>query len=169
MNTEECNSEECIDAEKPTASPRRPKRGLATYLCLSWFLTFRAFGNLSLAWGARHVSEGLATNPLAYLRAFLNPFIAVGILLLIGGILSRMALLSLADLSFVLPMTSVGYVISVAFGRLFLHETVSIERWLGVLLIFLAAIVVGSTSQNTTSTPTAAQPSEQLETLIDSN
>jgi drug/metabolite transporter (DMT)-like permease len=142
------NSQECVDT-KPAAPARRHKRGLATYLCLSWFLAFRAFGNLSLAWGARHFPEGLAINPFTYLRAMLNPFIAVGILLLIGGMLSRMALLSLADLSFVLPMTSVGYVISVVFGRLFLHESVSPERWLGVLLIFVAAILVGSTSNNT--------------------
>lgn len=101
------------EAEKPVVSASRRKSGMATYLCLSWFLIFRAFGNLSLAWGARHISEGLASNPFAYFRAVLNPFIAIGIVLLIGGMLSRMALLSLADLSFVLPMTSVGYVISV--------------------------------------------------------
>ncbi len=127
------------------------RKRLSTYLCLSWFLAFRAFGNLSLAFGAKHISEGLALNPLAYMRAMLNPFVAIGILLLIGGMLSRMALLSLADLSFVLPMTSVGYVVSAMFGRLFLHETVSVERWLGVVLIFLAAVVVGSTSHDTTN------------------
>lgn len=139
----------CREAEKPVTVGRHRKGALATYLCLSWFLMFRAFGNLSLAWGARHISEGLGSNPFAYFRAVSNPFIAVGVLLLIGGMLSRMALLSLADLSFVLPMTSVGYVISVVFGRVFLHETVSTERWLGALLIFAAAILVGPTSEST--------------------
>jgi drug/metabolite transporter (DMT)-like permease len=142
-----------VKENKAANSAGRQKAGLATYLCLCWFLAFRAFGNLSLAWGTRHISEGLAMNPFAYFRAMLNPFIAVGILLLIGGMLSRMALLSLADLSFVLPMTSVGYVISVVFGRVFLHEAVSPERWLGVLLIFLAALLVGSTSHKTTDAP----------------
>ena len=91
--------------ERVVPEPSRRARW-ATYLCLSWFLAFRAFGNLALAWGARHLSEGLSVNPFAYLRAMTNPFVAIGILLLIGGMLSRMALLSLADLSFVLPMTS---------------------------------------------------------------
>ncbi len=131
-----------------TAHKRRGR--VATYLCLLWFLAFRAFGNLSLAWGAKHLSEGLTINPLAYIRAMANPFVAVGVLLLIGGMLSRMALLSLADLSFVLPMTSIGYVISVISGRVFLRETVTPERWLGVALIFLAAFLVGSTSHDTT-------------------
>ncbi|MBV8069548.1 MAG: hypothetical protein JO270_06550 [Acidobacteriaceae bacterium] len=134
-------------------SPGVRRKSWATYLCLSWFLAFRAFGNLALAWGARHLSEGLAVNPAAYVRAMANPFIAVGVLLLLGGMLSRMALLSLADLSFVLPMTSIGYVVSAVFGRVFLHETVSPARWLGVLLIFLAAVLVGSTAQNTTMSP----------------
>ncbi|MBV8552467.1 MAG: EamA family transporter [Acidobacteriaceae bacterium] len=129
------------------------KKHAGTYLCLFWFLAFRAFGNLSLAFGAKHLSQGLAMNPLAYLHAMLNPFVAGGILLLIGGMLSRMALLSLADLSFVLPMTSFGYVISALSGRVFLHETVTPERWLGVALIFFAAVVVGSTSHTTTSEP----------------
>lgn len=140
--------EECSELAKP-AGLRPRKRALSTYLCLSWFLIFRAFGNLSMAWGARHVPEALGSNPFAYFRAALNPFIAIGILLLVGGMLTRMALLSLADLSFVLPMTSVGYVIAAVFGRVFLGETVSAEHWLGVLLIFAAAVLVAPTSEST--------------------
>jgi uncharacterized membrane protein len=70
--------------------------------------------------------------------------------MLILALLVRMALLSVADLSFVLPMTAVGYVIAAVFGKLFLHEEVSVQRWLGVLLIFAGAALVGSTSQKTT-------------------
>jgi len=140
-----------LRVEASTATRTRKQRSkIATYVCLVWFLGFRAFGNLALAWGTKHFSEALTINPLTYMRAMLNPFVAAGILLLVGGMLSRMALLSLADLSFVLPMTSVGYVISSVFGRVFLHETVTPERWLGVGLIFFAALLVGSTSQNTT-------------------
>jgi uncharacterized membrane protein len=62
-----------------------------------------------------------------------------------------MALFSLADLSFVLPVTAIGYVIAVLIGRVFLHEAVTSQRWLGTLLIFLGAALVGSTSRNTTS------------------
>jgi uncharacterized membrane protein len=61
-----------------------------------------------------------------------------------------MALLSMADLSFVLPVTAVGYVISVYLGKALLNETVTRQRWLGTLLIFAGAILVGSTSRNTT-------------------
>jgi uncharacterized membrane protein len=69
---------------------------------------------------------------------------------LIFALLTRMALLSLADLSFVLPVTAVGYVIVVALGRVLLHETVTPQRWLGTLLIFGGALLVGSTARKTT-------------------
>ncbi len=89
-------------------------------------------------------------NPALYLRAMLNPFVAIGIAALILALLTRMALFSLADLSFVLPVTAIGYVIAVFLGKVFLHETVTGQRWLGTLLIFAGAALVGSTSRNTT-------------------
>jgi drug/metabolite transporter (DMT)-like permease len=115
------------------------------------FLALRAFGNLCLAWGTRRFGETLATDPLAYLRSMMDPFVAFGIGMLILALLARLALLSVADLSFVLPMTATGYVLAAALGRFFLHETVSLQRWLAVALIFAGAALVSSTRQNTTS------------------
>ena len=80
----------------------------------------------------------------------LHPYILIGILLLMASLVVRLAAFSVADLSFILPMTSVGYVISVCFGKLFLHEHVSLARLIGVLLIFGATALVSSTPQNTT-------------------
>ncbi|MGH7973748.1 MAG: DMT family transporter [Limisphaerales bacterium] len=126
---------------------------LRLYALLLAFLALRAFGNLALAWGTKHFGEGLALNPLTYLRAMLDPVVAAGVAMLIAGLLTRLALLSVADLSFVLPMTAVGYVISAVFGKIFLHEQVSWKRWLGLALVFAGVAIVGSTSANTTETP----------------
>jgi uncharacterized membrane protein len=76
----------------------------------------------------------------------INPFIAVGIALLVLWLLTRMTLMSWADLSFVLPVTSTGYLLAAFLGRIFLHETVSGERWLGTILIFIGAMLVGMTT-----------------------
>ncbi len=70
--------------------------------------------------------------------------------MLIVALLTRMVLLSLADLSFVLPVTAVGYVLAAFLGKVVLHETVTRERWLGTVLIFVGAVLVGSTQQTTT-------------------
>jgi drug/metabolite transporter (DMT)-like permease len=131
---------------------RTARRGLAlrAYGLLLAFLALRAFGNLALAWGTKHLPQGLSANPVSYGLALLNPFVILAIAMLILALLVRMALLSVADLSFVLPMTAVGYVIAAVLGKVFLHEDVSMPRWLGVLLIFAGAALVGSTSQKTT-------------------
>ena len=121
-----------------------------TYFLLVLFLALRAFGNLSLAWGTKHMPEKLAGDPLVYIRSMLDPGIAMGIAMLILALLVRLALLSVADLSFILPMTAIGYVLAALLGRVFLHEAVSAQRWLAVMLIFGGAALVSSTPQATT-------------------
>jgi len=133
-----------------------PGPGLKTYFVLLFFLALKAAGNSWMAWGMKQVPERMSMNPALYLRAMLNPFVAIGIAALILALLTRMALLSMADLSFVLPVTAIGYVIAVFLGKVFLHETVTGQRWLGTLLIFAGAILVGTTSRNTT--PSAEDP-----------
>ena len=108
---------------------------------------FNAIGNLSLAWGMRHVPETMALNPLGYLRAMLNPYVALGMILLVCWLLSRMTLLSWADLSFVLPLTGLGYILAAVFGKLFLGENVTPVHWLGTILICAGTAMVGSTEQ----------------------
>jgi drug/metabolite transporter (DMT)-like permease len=126
-------------------------RTIRTYLSLVVFLALRAFGNFSLAWGTKHFPETLAADPLVYLRSMLSPAVALGIVMLILALLVRLALLSVADLSFILPMTAVGYVLAAVLGRFFLHEAVSLQRWMAVALIFAGTALVSATPQSTTS------------------
>lgn len=125
---------------------------LKTWGVLVFFLALKAAGNSWMAWGMKQVPERMSLNPSLYLHAMLNPFVALGIIALILSLLTRMALLSLADLSFVLPVTAIGYVVAVFLGKVFLHESVTNQRWMGTLLIFAGALLVGSTSRNTTNT-----------------
>ena len=140
-----------VPAQRVTKRQSRFGPASKTYGVVVLFLTLRAVGNSTMAWGMKHVPERMNMNPVLYARAALNPFVAMGIVALILALLTRMALFSLADLSFVLPVTSLGYVIAVVIGKTFLHETVSRQRWIGTLLILGGAVLVGSTAQNTTS------------------
>jgi drug/metabolite transporter (DMT)-like permease len=112
-----------------------------------------SLGNLLLTWGLRHWEGQLALSPLDYVRAIFNPPVALGITLLVLWLLSRMALLSWADLSYVLPITAIGYVVSAIFGRVFLNEQISWERWAGTLFIVAGIALVGRTSPKTTQEP----------------
>jgi drug/metabolite transporter (DMT)-like permease len=99
-------------------------------------------GNLALSIGMKAASLSLAMPKVVWLKALLNPALLTGVLLLILWMLSRLALLSWADLSYVLPVTSIGYVLSAVAGRLVLHEAVSPYRWAGALLILAGAYLV---------------------------
>ena len=59
----------------------------------------------------------------------------LGTTLLILWLLSRMTLLGWADLSYVLPVTSIAYVLSAVLGKVFFGEQVTWQRWLGTVFI----------------------------------
>jgi uncharacterized membrane protein len=121
---------------------------LHLYGLLVLVILLKPVSNLFLAWGMRHFPETLSTDPVMYVRAVFDPLVAIGIGMQILWMLMRMALLSLADLSFVLPVTAVGYVLSTLLAHIFLNEQVSLERWIGTGLIFLGTAVVGLTLRN---------------------
>lgn len=124
---------------------RRFRRSAAL---LATVVTLKPFSNLILTWGVRHISQALSFNPSLMLRVLLDPLVALGVSMQILWLLARMALLSMADLSFVLPVTATGYVISTLLGRVFLHEQVSPAHWAGTLLIFAGTLFVGSTARH---------------------
>jgi len=82
---------------------------------------------------------------LARLPALLNPWLILGVALMALGMLSEMALVSWADLSFVLPVTSVTYILTAFSGACFLHESISIVHWAGIVLISVGAAFVTCT------------------------
>jgi drug/metabolite transporter (DMT)-like permease len=61
--------------------------------------------------------------------------VALGIPLLLAFFACYMSALSWADLTYVLPATSLGYVLLALVARFALHEQVSALRWMGIALI----------------------------------
>jgi len=120
-----------------TPALRWKTRVFALFIILS-----NSFGNLLLAIGMR-ASADVTASPVEFIRAIFQPQVALGIILLILWLLSRMAMLSWADLTYVLPVTAVGYVLSAALGRLFLNEQITPARWAGTVLIVTGTILVG--------------------------
>ena len=92
-------------------------------------------GDALLAAGMRHLPPVSLAHPLGILAAVLNPWVACGILLLIGFFASYTSALAWADLTYVLPVTSIGNVLVALLSRFALHEQISPARWLGILLI----------------------------------
>jgi len=79
--------------------------------------------------------------------------VALGVLLMIVWMLSRMALLSWADLSYVLPVTAVGYVLVAILGKVLLNEQITMQRWAGIGLIVAGVALVSGGSAPQTAHP----------------
>jgi drug/metabolite transporter (DMT)-like permease len=69
------------------------------------------------------------------LLAITNPWVGLGILLLLGFFACYTSSLSWADLTYVLPASSLGLVLLALIARFALHEHVSVTRWLGIALV----------------------------------
>lgn len=108
------------------------------YLVLLAIVLTAPVGDALLTRGMRQVGQ-VDFHHLGLLwHALFNPYVDVGILLLMGFFASYMTALSWADLTFVMPTTAFGYVVVTLLGRFWLHEPVSLSRWTGIFLIVCA-------------------------------
>src|SRR5256886_16183730 len=110
-------------------------------------------GNISLGRGMHAVGKIVSASPLDYVRAFANPWTIAGVCVLVVWMLTDLALLSRADLSFVMPVTASTYVLIAIGGHLILHDHISWERWTGIALITLGVILAEETPDRTTKGP----------------
>ncbi len=105
------------------------------YLVLAGITVFSTVGDSLLARGMKQIGAVSLHNLHGLPLAVLNPSVAVGILLLLAFFASYMSALSWADLTYVLPATSIGYVLVALVAHFSFHEAISPARWLGIVLI----------------------------------
>jgi uncharacterized membrane protein len=113
---------------------------LKTWICAVIVVLSNVFGNFFMKLGLTAPLE----TPLEYITVLFRPYVALGVSLLIVWTLCRMALFSWADLSYVLPVTAIGYALVAVVGRVLLDEQISGRRWAGVALITAGVALVGS-------------------------
>lgn len=105
------------------------------YLVLAGITIFSTLGDSLLARGMKDLGGASLHNIPALLLAILNPYVTIGIVLLLAFFASYMSALSWADLTYVLPATSLSYVLVAVIARIGFHEEISPTRWLGIALI----------------------------------
>src|SRR3979411_1018045 len=116
---------------KYTLTPQR-------YLILLAVMLTASIGDTLLSRGMAQVGAVDFSHLDRLWRALFNPFVASGIVLLIGFFASYMTALSWADLPFFMPSPAFGYVVVALLSRFWLHEHLSLYRWAGILLIVCA-------------------------------
>jgi drug/metabolite transporter (DMT)-like permease len=105
------------------------------YLVLAGVTLFSAVGDSLLSRGMKDVGSISLAHVAHVVLAITNPWVALGILFLLAFFSCYMAALSWADLTFVLPATSLGYVLLAFIAKYQLHEQITTSRWLGIVLI----------------------------------
>ncbi len=127
------------------------------YLVLGLVSLCAPLGDSCLSRGMTHLPPITLAHPATLVSAVFTPWIAVGIALLIGFFASYLTALSWADLTFVLPATGLGNVVIALLSHYWLHETISLERWAGIVLI---TVGVGFVTQgpSLTKRPNAHAP-----------
>jgi uncharacterized membrane protein len=78
-------------------------------------------------------------------RTLTNPWVLVGVALQASFFALYLGLLSRADVSMVLPLTAIDYIVVVFFAQMVLGEVVTPARYLGVGLIVAGVTLVSRT------------------------
>ena len=113
----------------------RSNMTIGQYLVLGVVTLTSAFGDTALAIGMKRVGPVSLAHPLSLIAALGTPWVFFGVLLLMIFFASYLTALSWADLTFVLPATSLAYVLIAFLSKFWLHEKISAARWIGIALI----------------------------------
>ncbi len=103
-------------------------------------------GEISVTRAMKEIGEVHHFHPRAILgvlgRAMRSGWMWLGLAPLAGAFFSLLTLLSRENVSFVVPLTALSYVVGALMAKFFLGEEVSHVRWIGVLLVVLGVVLV---------------------------
>jgi drug/metabolite transporter (DMT)-like permease len=91
-----------------------------------------------------------------------SPQILLGIFFEALFFLCLMILMSKSDISFLWPLTALSFVFATFAAIIFLGETVSLTRWIGVILIVIGAAFISYSQQVKPQSPPPAPPSDSV-------
>ena len=130
-------------------APTTPRHRRRTQLLVLIAIATQVAGNVFLSHGMRRAGPILSASPLDYIRA-INPWTLAGVCALAVWMVTDLALLSRADLSFVLPVIATSFVLIALVGHFVLSERISGLRWMGILLISFGVLLAETTPDRTT-------------------
>jgi drug/metabolite transporter (DMT)-like permease len=109
-------------------------------------LFFEAIGVVFLSKGVKqaYAPESMVIGELAKTvkSVITNPNFLAGISLEAAFFATLLFLMSRADVSFIWPLTALGFCFTTLAARFLLHEHVSLTRWAGVFLIIAGAALI---------------------------
>ena len=123
---------------------------MKTAVVLSVAILANSFGNVCLSKGMKEFDMGGKLGPAwmgrAAIHVLSDPWMILGVLLLLIFLGAYLAALSWSDLSFVLPATAPAYILTAGLSKIFLNETIPPARWGGIVLIVAGTWLVARTA-----------------------
>ena len=125
-----------------------------TYVLLFLLVVLGSVGNTLLSKGMKDTGD-LDISHISSLIAgathvLTSGTIWLGIAMMLAFMVCHMLVLSWADYSFVMPFSAVAYALVPLLAFLFLHEQVSVARWIGIVLIVFGVVLINRTPHRTT-------------------
>ena len=112
-------------------------------------LSLESFGNVFLRKGMKEIGEvtsfSISNLFSVFLKGITNLSVITGVALDALFFVSLLIALSLAEVSVVLPLTSLGYITTALVAKAILHEEITALRWAGIILIVIGCIFIGKT------------------------
>src|SRR5580704_17087720 len=129
------------------SSPHHGESIVVREIVFLFFIVFSGTGGeLCLARAMKQAGEVTDFRPRAVflfiIRAMKVGWMWLGIGMMALAFFSLLAMLSIENVSFVVPVTALSYVAGAMGGAFFLGEKVSLRRWLGVMLVCLGVTLV---------------------------
>jgi len=76
------------------------------------------------------------------LRAMRLPWMWLGMAMMALGFFALLAILSFREVSFVVPVSALSYVVGAVGAKLFLGERITANRWLGIAIVAIGVTLV---------------------------
>jgi drug/metabolite transporter (DMT)-like permease len=103
-------------------------------------------GEICVTRAMNHVGEVTDFRPLAVVRVILRamrvPWMWIGVSMMALAFFSLLAVLSIENVSFVVPVTALNYAAGALGGKFFLGERVTPRRWAGVFIVCVGVTLV---------------------------
>ena len=116
------------------------------FVCYFLIMVAGTAGELCVARAMKTFGEAKQFHPAAIVRTLLRAmqvgWMWLGVLLMTIAFFALLGMLSVENVSFVVPATALSYGVGALGGKLFLGEQVSLTRWLGVLLVCVGVALV---------------------------
>lgn len=111
-----------------------------------FIVVFGTMGEIFMSRAMKETGEVKNFRPAALveviLRALRVKWMWLGVGMMAIGFFSLLAVFSFENVSFVVPVTALSYVVGALGGKFILGERVSLQRWIGILLVCAGVTLV---------------------------